>query len=87
MSIDKSGKTVPRNRDSFIFKSGDIKNWKYIQDANIILFHSWENSIHPIKSVNLESNLVEFAAPLKEWWTICYWEKNQRYIVDNILKD
>lgn len=86
MTTDKSGKTVPRNRDAFIFKPGDIKNWKNIQDANIILFHSWENSIHPIKSVNLESNLVEFAAPLKEWWTICYWEKNQRYIVDNIFE-
>lgn len=83
---DSSGKEVERNRDAFFFKPGDIQQWKNLNDANIILFHSWENSIHPIKSVNLESNLVEFSAPLKEWWTIGYWEKNQRYIVDNVFE-
>ncbi|MGC8830007.1 MAG: right-handed parallel beta-helix repeat-containing protein [Verrucomicrobiia bacterium] len=83
---DSTGKIILRNRDGFIFKPGDIKNWKNLPDANIILFHSWENSIHPIKSVNLESNLVEFVAPLKEWWTIGYWEKSQRYIVDNVFE-
>jgi hypothetical protein len=83
---DASGKETERNRDAFFFKSGDIQQWKNLNDANIILFHSWENSIHPIKSVNLESNLVEFSAPLKEWWTIGYWEKNQRYIVDNVFE-
>ena len=40
--------------------------------------HSWENSIHPLKSVDTKSNIVEFAAPLKEWWGIGYWEKAQR---------
>jgi len=83
---DAAGHVVPGNRNAFFFKPGNIKNWNNLQEANIILFHSWENSIHPIKSVNLESNLVEFAAPLKEWWTIGYWEKNQRYIVDNVFE-
>ncbi|MGC8742694.1 MAG: right-handed parallel beta-helix repeat-containing protein [Verrucomicrobiia bacterium] len=83
---DSAGKVVDRNRDGFIFKPGDIQQWKNLNDANIILFHSWENSVHPVKSVNLESNLVEFSAPLKEWWTIGYWEKNQRYIVDNVFE-
>lgn len=83
---DGSGKETPRSRDAFIFKSGDIKQWNNLEDANIILFHSWETSIHPIKSVSLESNLVEFTAPLKEWWTIGYWEKQQRYIVDNVFE-
>jgi hypothetical protein len=50
------------------------------------LMHSWETSIHPVKSVDTKSNTVEFAAPLKEWWCLGYWEKAQRYYVENALE-
>jgi hypothetical protein len=45
--------------------------------------HSWENSIHPLKSVDIVSNIVELAAPMKEWWGLGYWEDRQRYFVEN----
>jgi hypothetical protein len=52
-------------------------------DVNLVLMHSWENSIHPLKSVDTKSNIVELAAPLKEWWGMAYWERAQRYYVEN----
>ena len=48
--------------------------------------HSWETSIHPLKSVDTATNTVEFAAPMSEWWSIGYWEDAQRYYVENAFE-
>ena len=70
-------------RDQFIFTPGAIKPWNRLSDAHIVLMHSWETSIHPIKSIDEKTNTVHFAAPLKEWWSIGHWESAQRYYVEN----
>lgn len=72
--------------DRFHFAPGDLEPWARLADVNLILMHSWETSIHPLKSVDARSSLVEFAAPLKEWWGPGYWETNQRYYVENALE-
>jgi hypothetical protein len=78
---DDHGRAVAR--DKFVFNPGDLKPWARLADVNLVLMHSWETSIHPLKSVDVKSNVVEFAAPLKEWWGIGFWEKTQRYYVEN----
>jgi Right handed beta helix region/GH141 insertion domain len=79
---DAHGKEVP-DKSGFIFKPGDLQPWHDLRDVNVILMHSWETSIHPIESVDTVSHIVRFTAPLKEWWTIGYWEKAQRYYIEN----
>ncbi|NQU21030.1 MAG: right-handed parallel beta-helix repeat-containing protein [Candidatus Nealsonbacteria bacterium] len=78
---DAHGKAIAR--DKFVFAPGDVEPWARLGDVNLVLMHSWETSIHPLKSVDAASNIVEFAAPLKEWWCIGYWEQAQRYYVEN----
>jgi hypothetical protein len=73
----------PVARDKFEFASGDLQPWSRLSDVNLVLMHSWENSIHPLKSVDTVSNIVELAAPMKEWWGLGYWEDHQRYFVEN----
>ena len=73
----------PVARDRFVFAAGDLKPFSAIEDAYVVLMHSWETSFHPLKAIDTVSNIVEFAAPLKEWWTIGYWEEAQRYYVEN----
>ncbi len=81
---DPKGKPVAR--DQFGFAEGDIEPWKQLGDVNIILMHSWETSIHPVKSVDMQQHVVHFTAPLKEWWGIGYWEDAQRYYVENAFE-
>lgn len=81
---DAHGRAVARDR--FVFSPGELQPWARLGDVNVVLRHSWETSIHPLKSVDPRSNTVEFAAPLKEWWCIGYWEKAQRYYVENALE-
>jgi hypothetical protein len=73
----------PVARDKFVFAPGDLQPWERLNDVNLVLMHSWETSIHPLKSVDTVSNIVEFAAPMKEWWGLGYWEEHQRYFVEN----
>ncbi|MGA2496339.1 MAG: right-handed parallel beta-helix repeat-containing protein [Tepidisphaeraceae bacterium] len=76
----------PVARDKFIFAPGDIKPYARLGDVRVVLMHSWETSIHPLKSVDEQTHTVEFAAPMKEWWCIGYWEDAQRYYVENALE-
>ena len=76
----------PVARDRFVFAPGDLKPFDRLGDVNVILMHSWENSIHPVKSVDATSRIVEFTAPMSEWWSIGYWEASQRYFVENALE-
>jgi hypothetical protein len=76
----------PIAREKFGFAPGDLKPWSHLEDVNIVLMHSWETSIHPLQSVDTVSNIVTFAAPMKEWWCIGYWEDRQRYYVENALE-
>jgi len=76
----------PVARDKFVFASGDLQPWTRLSDVNLVLMHSWENSIHRLKSVDTMSNIVELAAPMKEWWGLGYWEDHQRYFVENALE-
>lgn len=79
----KIGDGTPHARDQFRFAPGDLKPWERLADINLVLMHSWETSIHPVRSVDVVSNVVTLAAPMKEWWGLGYWEKNQRYYVEN----
>ena len=72
--------------DKFVFAAHDLKPWARLGDVNVVLMHSWETSIHPLKAVDPQSSTVEFAVPLKEWWGLGYWEKAQRYYVENALE-
>ena len=73
----------PVARDRFKFAPGDLKPFERLSDVDLVLMHSWENSIHPLKAIDPDQHIVEFAAPLKEWWTIGYWEEKQRYYIEN----
>ncbi len=79
------GKDVP-DKTGFRFNPGDIQNWARLGDVNIVLIHSWETSIHPVKAVDLEANVLKFPALLKEWWGVGHWERQGRYFVENALE-
>ncbi|MCU0978073.1 MAG: hypothetical protein MUF25_02780, partial [Pirellulaceae bacterium] len=76
----------PVARDKFGFAPGDLQPWPQLNDVRVVLMHSWETSLHPLKSVDTATNTVEFAAPMGEWWSIGYWEDAQRYYVENAFE-
>ncbi|MHB8900367.1 MAG: right-handed parallel beta-helix repeat-containing protein, partial [Thermoguttaceae bacterium] len=79
-------RSKPVARDRFIFAPGDIQSWQRLGDVTLVLMHSWETSIHSIKSVDTQANVIQLAAPMREWWSIGYWEPRQRYYLENAFE-
>ncbi|MFH1920527.1 MAG: right-handed parallel beta-helix repeat-containing protein [Planctomycetota bacterium] len=65
---------------SIHFQGDDLKPWSNLDDAVVVVYHSWTASRHRIQSLDAEKKLVEFTAP--SGWPMGYWEKNQRYYVE-----
>lgn len=52
-----------------------------LEDANVIMYHSWEVSRHRIARIDPESNLVVFTGPAP--WEMERWGPSQRYVLEN----
>ncbi len=72
-----------RNR-SFYFHEGDLQQWERLQDAIVVVYHSWETSIHHIRDVDPESRSVLLHEPGP--WPMGRWERQQRYFVENVFE-
>ena len=79
---DAAGKLVPRDSTSFLFANDDIRPWTDIKDAQVVVFHSWETSRLRIANVDVAQRRVDFTGP--SCWAFEYWEKKQRYYVENV---
>ena len=79
---DSTGKETARGDKAFRFAPGDIHPWKNASDAEVIVYHSWETSIHHIASIEPETSTVVFTGPA--CWPFENWGPNQRYHVENI---
>lgn len=78
------GPTSAGANRSFYFHEGDIRQWDRLQDAIVVVYHSWETSIHHIRAVDLESNSVQLREPAP--WPMGRWQRQQRYFVENVFE-
>ncbi|MHC4406527.1 MAG: right-handed parallel beta-helix repeat-containing protein, partial [Planctomycetota bacterium] len=65
---------------SIYYQNDDLKAWSNLDDAVVVVYHSWTTSRHRIKSLDTDKKLIEFTAP--SGWPMGWWEKNQRYYVE-----
>jgi hypothetical protein len=70
----------PKTKISIHYENEDLKPWSNLDDAIVVVYHSWTASRHGIESLDTEKRLVKFTAP--SGWPMGYWEKNQRYYVE-----
>ena len=75
----------PESNNSFIFATGDIdKNWRNLDDVQVVVFHSWSESRLYIKDVNEENRLVTFSG--SSAYALDKWTKYPRYYVENVFE-
>ncbi len=63
------------------YVAGDLKSWDGLEDVNLFVYQSWTAPLLWIKSVDETNHTVHFTAPAA--WPIGYWERKQRYHVEN----
>jgi hypothetical protein len=69
---------------AFQYAPDDIKPWRNIEDAVVVVFHSWETSAHRIASIDKAKRIVTFTG--KAVWPFMQWEPHQRYYIENVFK-
>ena len=72
-------------KQGFEFRGQDIRRWRDIQDALIVIYHSWTTSIHFITDLDPDAHTVRLA-PISTWPIGYWWEYNTRYHVENIIE-
>lgn len=69
----------------FYFHEGDVKRWNDLREVIFVVYHSWETSIHHVRSVDTEARVVELHEPAP--WAMGAWERQQRYYVENVFEE
>lgn len=72
------------NSREFYFNDGEIKAWGNLRDVIVVVYHSWETSIHHIRRLDTETNIVTLHEPAP--WAMGRWERKQRYYVENVFE-
>lgn len=78
------GQPAANARTSFQFKPGDLQRWSRLDDAMVVVYHSWETALLRIKSLDLEKHLVEFTGP--SCWHFGYFGPHRPYYVENVYE-
>lgn len=74
-----------RNRE-FFYSGNDLSpRWRNQRQILLVVYHSWETSLHHIHSIDSEAGVVTLreAAP----WPLGQWEKNQRYYAEGVFEE
>ena len=80
----RSERENPGAKIGFVYREGDLQHWDNFEDVTIFLYHSWTASMHRIDHLDPEIRVVRFTAP--SGWPVGYWEREQRYFVENYLE-
>lgn len=79
----KTGKEDKSNR-KFRYREGDLKPWDTLEDAVVVVFHSWATSLLRVKDLDEANRIVEFTGPAR--WPFCRWRGDQWYFVENLYE-
>jgi len=71
-----------RSRTKFVYREGDLQPWPDLDEAIVVIYHSWETSLMRVKSLDTAKRIVEFTGGAA--WAFGDWQRNQRYFVENI---
>jgi len=70
-------------KSGFVFRDQDLRRWQGLDDALVVIYHSWTTSVHFITELDEAKHTVRLQP--KSTWPIGYWwEYNTRYHVENI---
>ncbi len=78
----KTGQPVSSGHVAFRFKSGDLRQFRRLDEAVVVVYQSWEVGHQRIAALDEAKRIVSFRSPLP--WAFDYWGGNVRYYVENV---
>jgi len=83
--VPPSPQAQGRGFDRFQFKAGDLhKDWKNLDDVEVLCFHSWSMSRMRIASIDESKRIVTFAGRTTSSSSWAGLQKGKRFLVENV---
>lgn len=82
--LRSAGPVSKNNNREFYFKNNDLMEWDNLRDTLVVVYHSWETSLHHIQKLDTETGCVTLVEPSP--WPMGQWEKQHRYYVENVFE-
>ena len=73
-----------KSKTQFHYQPGEFKAWKGLEDAVVVVYHSWETSLLRVKAVDEATQTITFVGGAP--WGFCAWTPEQRFYVENLLE-
>lgn len=73
-----------KSNAKFEYRPDDLKPWPSLSDAIVVVFHSWETSLHRVKSLDETNHVIEFTGPAA--WPFTNWTSAQWYYVEHLFE-
>ena len=74
------------SRTAFYFNPEDIQPWESLEDALIVVYHSWETSAHRIAEIDWENHIFHLTGPAHWPFRQWAWGPHQRYYIENLFE-
>ena len=69
---------------SFKFREGDFKRWRNLNDVEVVVFHSWNESRLLVSELDEEERIAKFLDPKAKHRI--GWQHPNRYYIDNVFE-
>ena len=73
-----------RSATRFYYNPEDLQAWPSLQDAIVVVYHSWETALLRPKAIDTENHILEFTGPTN--WGFGYWHPDQRYYIEHLFE-
>jgi parallel beta-helix repeat protein len=82
--VEKTDQDI--GRSAMKFKEGDIKIWNNLDEAEIVIFHAWNDSRLFISNVDEQERIVTFTGPIGRALRNSNSSIANRYYIENVLE-
>lgn len=69
------------SRTAFYFRGNDLTQFPNLDNAHLVIFHSWATSLLRVADINAEDKSVTFTGPAR--WPFGKWRKDQMYFIEH----
>lgn len=73
-----------KSATKFQYRPGDLQAWPSLNEAVVVVFHSWATSMHRVKNLDEANRIIEFTGPAR--WHFGYWRNDQWYFIEHLFE-
>ncbi len=84
MEKKADGDEATRSATAFRYREGDLRDWDSLEEAIVVVYHSWETALMRPKAIDTEKQTIAFTGGTN--WGFGRWRADQRYHIEHLFE-